>query len=54
MERRINPIIAKNTSEIAKSIFDYFFDGKHSIYSAISGYIEILRVASSIVICVSI
>ena len=24
MERRTNPIIAKNTNEIAKSIFDYF------------------------------
>ena len=30
-----------------------FFDCKHSIYSAIGGYIEIFRVASSIVICVS-
>ena len=24
MERRTNPIIVKNTNEIAKSIFDYF------------------------------
>ena len=53
MERRINPIIAKNTNDIAKSIFDLFFACKHSFYSAIGGYIEILRVASSIVICVS-
>ena len=29
-----------------------FFDCKHSIYSAIGRYIEIFRVASSIVICV--
>ena len=53
MERRTNPMIAKNTNEIAKSIFYYFFDCKHSVYSAVGRYIEIFRVASSIVICLS-